>query len=410
MNETATRNLASSIPAGTTAIGNEGTESRLRELTHDLVERIKELNCLYGISRLVEQENTSLDDILQGVVDLIPPAWQYPEVTCARISLRSKEFKTPNFVETEWKQTEPIAVNGRRTGTVEVHYLEARPFAFEGPFLKEERDLIHGIAERLGHIIESRNAEATLQKLYARERKLHRRLQVEMQNRIDFTRQLMHELKTPLTSLMATSQLLAEETRNTKLEKLAGYVWEGAASLNSRTDELHDVIRGETGRLKLDLQPLNIERLLASIAEETKPLSTQHGVSIALDVAGSPLPDVIADHVRVRQVMFNLINNACQYASSGKRIAINASRDRTGSAVGIEVRDYGPGIPKDKIGRIFKPGYQVPQRSEMPGGLGIGLTLCRMLVELHGGKIWVESTVGKGSSFFFTLPSATPAQ
>jgi signal transduction histidine kinase len=394
------------VIGATAGAAADAAESRLRELTHDLVERIKELNCLYGISRLVEREGTSLDAVLQGVVDLIPPAWQYPDVTCARIRLKSREFRTRNFRETQWRQAEAIIVNARRAGTVEVFYTGERPFAFEGPFLKEERDLIHGIAERLGHIVESKKAEAKLQRLYARERRLRKRLQVEMQGRVDFTRQLMHELKTPLTSLLATSQLLTEETRNTRLNKLAGYVWEGASSLNSRIDELHDVIRGETGRLKLDRQPLNMEDLLAAFVDETKPLSAQYGVSIVADINGSPLPEVMADPVRIRQVMFNLINNACQYASSGKRIDIKARHDMLSGAVAVEVRDYGPGIPKDKLKHLFKPGYQAPQRDDLPGGLGIGLTLCKMLVELHGGSINVESTPGEGAGFFFTLPTA----
>ncbi len=385
-----------------TSTGNSQVETQLHELTHDLVERIKELNCLYSISRLVEQENISLDTILQGVVDLIPPAWQYPDVTCARIRLKYKEFKTPNFRQINRRQTETILVNGRRAGTVEVCYLEERPDEYEGPFLKEERDLIHGIAERLGNIIESKNAEATLRKLYGRERRLRKSLQIEMQKRVDFTRQLVHELKTPLTSLMATSQLLAEETRGNRLEKLTGYVWEGATNLNSRIDELHDVIRGEIGILKLDPKPLDIGNLVVTIVDENKAFVEQHGLEIALKV-NEFLPGIVADADRIRQVISNLINNACRYASGGKKIIIQVSQAEDLGVIVIEVKDYGPGISKDKQRRIFKPGY-LPGKTDVPGGLGIGLALCKMLVELHGGRLWMVSEVGKGSSFFFTLP------
>ncbi|MDO8568806.1 MAG: HAMP domain-containing sensor histidine kinase [Dehalococcoidales bacterium] len=380
---------------------DNGTEVKLRALTHDLVERIKELNCLYGISRLVENEHTSLDEILQGVVDLMPPAWQYPEATCACINLKHKRFRTGNLKETGWKQAENIIVNGKQVGSVEVYYLEEEPFAYEGPFLKEERDLIHGIAERLGHIMESRNAEMALQKSYLREKRLSRKLQAEMQKRVDFTRQLVHELKTPLTSLLATSQLLSEETRGTRLEKLTGYVWDGANNLNVRIDELHDVIRGEIGKLKVVPKSLDICRLLRSIVEETRALSRQHGVSIKLEL-GPGLPEVYADEERVRQIMFNLINNACKYASEGKKINIRASE--LAGAVQIEVQDKGPGMTALKRRSIFKPGYQSHDQGEKSGGLGIGLPLCKMLVELHGGKMRLESVTGKGSSFFFTLP------
>jgi K+-sensing histidine kinase KdpD len=224
----------------TSLVAHGASESELRALTHKFSERVKELNCLYGISRLVEDRNSSVDKILQGVVDMIPPAWQYPEITCACINLRKRRFKTAVFRETIWKQTEYLTVNGKRFGKLEVYYLEEKPECNEGPFLKEERNLIHAIAERTGHIIEHKLAEANLQTLYKREKKLHQRLQVEMKGRIDFTRNLIHELKTPLTSLVATSQLLLDEEKNERLSKLARYVSEGANSLNSRIDELHD--------------------------------------------------------------------------------------------------------------------------------------------------------------------------
>ena len=385
-------------------------EARLRGLTHDLIERIKELNCLYGISRLVEKGNTSPDDILRGVVDLIPPAWQYPEVTCARIKLKDRTFQTSNFKEGAWKQAETISVSGKYAGTLEVFYFEERPLSYEGPFLKEERDLIHGIAERLGHIIESRMAEAALKKSYSREKRLHKKLQKEMQSRIVFTRQLVHELKTPLTSLLATSQLLSDETSATRLEKLAGYVWEGANSLNRRIDELHDVIRGEIGKLNLELKPLEIEPLLRALVEETKAFVNQHGMSVDLEIVGGKLPAVLADEERVRQIIFNLTNNACKYASTGKKINIRATADPADDAVIIEVRDFGPGIPGEKSRLLFRPGYQVSRPGESQGGLGLGLALCKMLVELHGGSIWVESAIGKGSSFFFTLPCQSQSE
>ncbi len=382
--------------------------SKLSELNHDLVERIKELNCLYGISRLVEKENISLEDILQGVVNLIPPAWQYPEVTCARINLKDRQYRTDNFRPTEWKQEEAIIVNSKKIGTLEIYYLDERPIVYEGPFLKEERDLIHGIAERLGHIIESKKAEIALQRSYAREKRLRKKLQSEMQNRVDFTRQLVHELKTPLTALLATSQLLLEETRNTRLEKVSGYVCEGANNLNDRIDELQDVTRGEIGKLRLEPEKLDVEELLVNLIEETRALSSQHGVSIDLQLKNGTLPPIYADPERVRQIMLNLINNACNYASAGKRITIKAKKDLDSKVIEIEVKDYGPGIPKDKRSMVFKPGYQLARQAERRVGMGLGLTLCKMLVELHGGQIWLESTVGKGSSFIFTLPLGNP--
>ncbi|GAI26349.1 unnamed protein product, partial [marine sediment metagenome] len=140
-------------------------EEALQEKTQDLGKRVKELNCLYGISHLVEKLGISLEKILQRATDLIPPSCQYPEITCARVILEDQIFTTKNFKETIWKQTSDIVMHGERIGTVEVCYLVEKPEMDEGPFLKEERYLIQAIAERLGHITELKQAEEEIRKL-----------------------------------------------------------------------------------------------------------------------------------------------------------------------------------------------------------------------------------------------------
>lgn len=126
--------------------------------------RVKELNCLFGISKLREKPGLSLEELLQGTVILIPPAWQYPDITCARVILGDQIFSTKNFAETPWKQACDIVVGGECLGQLEVYYLEAQPEADEGPFLKEERRLLTAVAERLGKIVERERAEAALRK------------------------------------------------------------------------------------------------------------------------------------------------------------------------------------------------------------------------------------------------------
>jgi PAS domain S-box-containing protein len=152
-------------------------EDALRERTHQLGERVKELNCLFGISQLVGTPGISLDEILQGTVDLIPPAWQYPEITCARITLEDQEFKTDNFQETPWRQAQDIKVRGDPAGSVEVIFLQEMPTIDEGPFLKEERSLVNAIAARLGRIVERMRAEEALRENEKRFRELLEALQ-----------------------------------------------------------------------------------------------------------------------------------------------------------------------------------------------------------------------------------------
>lgn len=154
--------LLSTIAQGVDISERKQMESDLGKRTHDLDERVRELNCLFGISQLVEKAGISLGEIFQGTIGLIPPAWQYPEITCARIILKGQEFKTGNFRETIWKQASDIIVHGKPIGSIEVCLLEERPESDEGPFLKEERNLLNAISGRLGRIIEHRRGEETL--------------------------------------------------------------------------------------------------------------------------------------------------------------------------------------------------------------------------------------------------------
>ena len=145
------------------------TKNELQKLGHNYFQRIKELNCLYGISDLVEKPGISLADISQGVADLIPSAWQYPEITCARVIVEEQEFRTANFKESPWKQSADVVAHSKQSGKVEVAYLEERPENDEGPFMKEDRSLIDAIAERLGKIIERKRSQ---EKMLEREEKL----------------------------------------------------------------------------------------------------------------------------------------------------------------------------------------------------------------------------------------------
>lgn len=129
-------------------------EESLQERTWELGERVKELQCLYRISELIETPGISLDEILQGSVDLIPPALRYPEIACAQLVLEGRAYRTEGFQESSWKHARDLVVRGRRLGSLEVYYLEAGPQGDESPFLHEERILAGAIANRLGQAIE----------------------------------------------------------------------------------------------------------------------------------------------------------------------------------------------------------------------------------------------------------------
>lgn len=143
-----------------------GDITELKKAEWDLKERIKELNCLYSISALIETQDISLDEIMGKAVMLLPPALQFPEITEARIMLAEKVFQTAGFTETPWIMTNRIIVSGKPAGHIEICYVEERPTVDEGPFLTSERQLLKDVAERLGHVVE-RNCAAEQIKLNA---------------------------------------------------------------------------------------------------------------------------------------------------------------------------------------------------------------------------------------------------
>jgi PAS domain S-box-containing protein len=154
-------------PVGTVAVFRDITERRrvaatLEQHSHDLSERVKELQCLYAISDAVGRADISTDEMFHLIANLIPPGWHYPEITCARVFWEGREFLSRGFRETEWRLASDLQAENSPAGTVEVYYLEEKPELVEGPFLAEERNLINAIAEILKRLIERKSTEDAL--------------------------------------------------------------------------------------------------------------------------------------------------------------------------------------------------------------------------------------------------------
>ncbi len=165
------RNLLMEADAGATreleqlrALQAEHIRARvsLELSTHALRERVKELNCLYSISAIAERPDLSLDEAIQQVADILPAAWQYPEVACGRIVIDDKTYPSATFAPVGDHQSQTVTANGEAIGFVEIRYLEPRPASHEGPFLAEERSLINAIASRIGEVVERRRARAAI--------------------------------------------------------------------------------------------------------------------------------------------------------------------------------------------------------------------------------------------------------
>jgi PAS domain S-box-containing protein len=212
-----------------------------------------------------------------------------------------------------------------------------------------------------------------------------------------------HELRTPLAGIKGYTTLLLDYY--TKLKKTQK--WESLVAIDNSTDRLTELIghlldmsRLDSGLLKLYLQTINLREILITAMAEAKMRSPKYRFKTKID---SRLPSVMADAQRLRQVIDNLLDNAIKYSDEGTEITLRT--EVRPKEILVSITDQGMGIPADAIPKIFDRFYRIEERLKKdPGGLGLGLSLCKALVEAHGGKIWVESKVDKGSTFYFTLP------
>ncbi len=404
----------------------EDANRALQKERNLLDERVKQLDCLYGISKIVEESDISMERILERTVDLMPSAWQYPEAACARIALDGQEYCSGGLQrcsEAVARQSSDILVRDEVAGSVSVCYLEERPDAHEGPFLKGEREMINAVAERLGGIVERKHTEKEL----AEERRNLERtvksrteevreslktlkdtnLRMEEANRHKnrFLSSMSHELRTPLNAILGFADLMQGQFFGKLNEKQLNYVRQIDGSgkhLLDLINDLLDMAKIDAGAMELEPEEINPEECMNAVMVmmNTQFRKKRQTVEMSVDPA---VTCVIADARKCKQIMLNLLSNAVKYTPEGGRIEVRTKRE--GSFLRVEVSDTGVGIEPEEQEKIFSEFHQADHmRDEQLGGTGIGLALTRRLVALHGGDIGVESKPGRGSTFWFTLP------
>lgn len=215
-----------------------------------------------------------------------------------------------------------------------------------------------------------------------------------------------HELRTPLAIIKGYSTMLVDYDRRLRSAEKQGYlesIDRATDRLTELVDHLLDMSRLEAGMLRLDKQPTNISRLMEETAAEANLRAPGREIVLKLT---KRLPMMDIDARRIRQVMDNIIDNAIKYSEEGTRVVIQSRQ--MGSELQISVVDKGIGIPAKDLETVFDRMYRIEQRlTPETGGVGLGLAICRGLVEAHGGRIWVESKLERGSTFYFTLPLDT---
>jgi signal transduction histidine kinase len=357
-----------------------------------LQERIKELTCLYKIAQVMENAQRPLDDALQSVVEALPSAWQYPDIASAQIIFDRRIFVAPNFRDSGYTQKADLLAQGKWRGSVEVVYTKEKPEIYEGPFLKEERNLIDTIARQVSLFVEQKETEEEKELLQEQLRHADRLATIGK-----LAAGVAHELNEPLGSILGFAQLAKKsaglpEQADQDLDRIV------SASLHAR-----EVIR----KLMLfgrQMPPratrLNLNQVVKEGLYLFEARCARQGIELSLSLTPG-LPDIQADATQLTQVMTNLVVNAIQAMPRGGKLSVVTWGDP--DWVWLRIEDTGEGMSPEVKKQIFMPFFTT---KEVDQGTGLGLAVVHGIVTAHKGLIKVESQVGRGTRFEIRLPLA----
>ncbi len=346
-----------------------------------LRERVKELDCLYAITRLSQRQDLALADILSGAVEIVAKAWQYPEITRVRVTVGGRATSSPRAGRPRHRQASPIRVGGEEVGRIEVGYMEDRPICDEGPFLREERHLLDAVADHLGRILEARQSEDRLRAL---SRELIKAQETERQR---IAREL-HDNAAQELSLLR----LCLEGMPGRITACAGEAGrEVAANAQELCARLGAVI-GSLRDLSYDLLPPALDQLgLAEAAFRLcEDFTSRHGIAVDCFADGleAVRPD-FATSVNLFRVLQEALANVRRHARAS-RVTVRLLASHPNLLLGIA--DDGAG---------FDPGTRLP---EALAEKHMGLWSMRERVRLLGGRFTLRSRPGKGTSIKVEVP------
>jgi len=357
-----------------------------------LRERVKELTCLYGLAQLAERPGITVEEILQGIVELLPAAWQYPEITAGRIAIDGRSYVTAGFEEADQMQSAPIMVSGKRRGRVDVVYARERPALDEGPFLKEERSLIDAIARHIALIVERREVDEDRFRLQEQLRHAERLATVGQ-----LAAGVAHELNEPLGNILGFAQLAGKhpglpEQVARDLEKIV------ATSLHAR--QIINNLMLFSRQMPPQKARVDLNTVLEEGLDFLGPRCAKNGIAVVRKLSPE-LPEITADASQLRQVFVNLVVNAIYAMPRGG--ALTVTTRASGDRVVLSVEDTGIGMSRQALKQIFIPFFTTKDVDE---GTGLGLPVVHGIVTSHGGTIHVESAPGQGARFDIELPMA----
>lgn len=361
-----------------------------------LRERVKELTCLYNIAQIARQPDKTLSDILQSVVNLLPSAWQYPESTLARISLDGIYYSMDNFSSCLKIQSSDIYVDEVLRGKIEVGYTKNQPELDEGPFLKEERNLLNEIARQVALIIEHNQIHEDKIKLYNQLRHSDRLATVGI-----LAAGVAHELNEPVGNILGFAQL-AKKTAGIPVSAIKDIEKIEKASLDAR--EIIRKLLVFSRQVPPEKKNVNLNEIVKNGIQFLSEKCVNEGIEVVCSLFPN-LPEIAADAVQLNQVLVNLMVNAVQsMEAKGGKIEIETKFDD--QDVCLSVKDTGQGMTREVLDKIFTPFFTT---KDVGHGTGLGLPLAHGIVTSHNGSISVESKTGEGTCFEVRIPiNGTP--
>jgi len=294
-------------------------------------------------------------------------------------------------------------------GSASARVMVASVVQEEAPSLEEVLGILDEASQVRAHSRALEEKSRALEEATAGLRAANERLQELDRLKDDFMSTVTHELRTPLTSIRSFSEILRDDPRLhlPDRKRFLAIIVKETERLTRLINQTLDMAKIESGSAEWHATELEVDAVVAEAVEATGQLFREGSVKLEVAAAG-PLPRVRADRDRLIQVLINLLSNAVKFSPSGSRVLVRLTA--TGDAIRVDVRDEGPGIAPGDHETIFERFRQVSDTlTGRPRGTGLGLPISRRIVEHFGGRLWVESELGRGATFSFVLPLAPPA-
>ncbi|MCD4651421.1 MAG: PAS domain S-box protein, partial [Candidatus Cloacimonetes bacterium] len=395
--------ISNGKPVGLRGIIVDITE--IKQIEEQLRERVKELKVLFGLSKIAERENITLEELYLETVNIIPSGMQYPENTCLRITIDDMEFLSENYIDSRWKITANIMVKDAIAGEIEIANLVEKPKRNGSSFLKEEQALIDVVAETLGRFTEKKRAEVEITELEAQFRQAQKMEAIGI-----LAGGVAHDFNNILNVILGYSELLMMdfEKEDPNYIKIDNIMKSASRAINltrqllafSRKQILQPTI------LCLNNIVKDIENMLYRLIGEDIEFTS---------ILAENLYTIKADSGQIEQVIMNLVVNARDAMPEGGKLVIEtqnveldeeyASKHKEaapGKHVMLAISDTGIGMTKEVQERIFEPFFTTKEHGK---GTGLGISTAYGIVKQSGGSIWVYSEPDKGTTFKIYFPA-----